>query len=58
MVAEIRFCGTWDLQKRSIGIQLLYSFMKYDHLENFISFPLIYRFASIRCVLTELEADN
>ena len=28
------------------------------HLENFISFPLIYRFAGIRFVLTELEADN
>ena len=28
------------------------------HLENFISFPLIYRFASIRRVLTDLEADN
>ena len=28
------------------------------HLENFISFPLIYRFAGIRRVLTELEADN
>ena len=28
------------------------------HLENFISFPLIYSFAVIRCVLTELEADN
>ena len=28
------------------------------HLGNFISFPLIYRFAGIRRVLTELEADN
>ena len=28
------------------------------HLENFISFPLTYRFAGIRRVLTELEADN
>ena len=28
------------------------------HLENFISFPLIYRFAGIRCVLTEIEANN
>ena len=28
------------------------------HLENFISFPLIYRFAGIRRVLTELEADH
>ena len=28
------------------------------HLENFISFPLIYRFAGIRRVLIELEADN
>ena len=28
------------------------------HLENFICFPLIYRFAGIRRVLTELEADN
>ena len=26
------------------------------HLQNFISFPLTYRFAGIRCVLT--EADN
>ena len=46
-------------------IDHLYSFMKYDyengfqhHLENFISFPLIYRSAGIRRVLTELEADN
>ena len=29
-----------------------------DHLENFISFPLIYRFAGIQRVLTELEADH
>ena len=28
------------------------------YLENFISFPLIYRFASVRRVLTELESDN
>ena len=28
------------------------------HLVNFISFPLIYRFAGIRRVLTELEADH
>ena len=28
------------------------------HLENFISFPLIYKFVGIRRVLTELEADN
>ena len=28
------------------------------HLENFISFPLRYSFAGIRCVLTELEANN
>ena len=28
------------------------------HLDNFISFPLIYRFVGIRRVLTELEADN
>ena len=28
------------------------------HLENFISFTLIYRFAGIRRVLIELEADN
>ena len=28
------------------------------HLEKFISFPLIYRFAGIRSVLTELETDN
>ena len=28
------------------------------HLENFISFPLIDRFAGIRRVLTELEADH
>ena len=27
------------------------------HLENCISFPLIYRFAGIRRALTELEAD-
>ena len=27
-------------------------------LENFVSFPLIYRFAGIRRVLTELEGDN
>ena len=46
-------------------IQPLYSFLKYDYenqfrhyLESFISFPLIYRFAGIRRVLTELEADN
>ena len=30
----------------------------HHHLENFISFPLIYWFAGIRRVLTELEADN
>ena len=29
----------------------------HHHLENFISFPLINRFAGIRRVLTELEAD-
>ena len=28
------------------------------HLDDFVSFPLINRFAGIRCVLTELEADN
>ena len=28
------------------------------HLETFTSFPLIYRFAGIRRVLTELEVDN
>ena len=28
------------------------------HLENFMSFPLIYRFEGIQRVLTELEADN
>ena len=40
-------------------IQLLYSFMKYNHnLEKCISFPLIYGFVGIRRVLTELEADN
>ena len=68
MVAEIGFCGTWDLQKRkcSIGntalvfvyeIRLVKNLFR-DHLENFISFPLIYRFAGIRRVLTEIEADN
>ena len=30
----------------------------HHHLEDFISFPLIYRFAGIRRVLTELEAEN
>ena len=66
MVAEIGFCGTWDLQKRkrSIGntaLVLWNTTMKNwfrHHLENFISFPLIHRFAGIRRVLTELEADN
>ena len=33
------------------------NFFRY-HLENFISFPLIYRFPGIRRVLTELEADD
>ena len=28
------------------------------HLENFISFPLIYKFAGIRRVLREFEPDN
>ena len=38
MVAEIGFCGTWDLQSESVRseIQLLYSFMKYDN-EKLIS---------------------
>ena len=30
----------------------------HHHLENFISFLLIYKFVGIRRVLTELEADN
>ena len=58
--------GNWilrDMGRESVRseIQLLYSFMKNwfrHHLDNFISFPLIYRFAGIRRVLTELEADN
>ena len=28
------------------------------HLENFRSFPVMYRFEGIRCILMELEADN
>ena len=46
-------------------IQLLYSFRKYDYeklisssFKFFLSFPLIHRFAGIRRVFTELEADN
>ena len=63
MVAEIGFCGTLGLQKRkrSIGNTALvfaYEIQFHHHLENFISFPLIYRFVGIRRVLTELEADN
>ena len=67
-VAEIGFYGTWDLQKRkafdrkySSCIRLWNTTMKNwfrHHLENFISFPLIYRFAGIRRVLTDLEADH
>ena len=54
MVAEVGFCGTWDLQKRKHSVRntvlvLVYALM---------SFPLIYRFAGTRRVLTELEADN
>ena len=30
----------------------------HHHLESFINFPLIYRFAGIRRVITELEADK
>ena len=44
-----------------LEIQLLHSFMKYDYekliLQSFKEL-LIYRFAGIRRVLTELEADN
>ena len=48
-------------RKYSSCIRLWNTIMKKwfrHHLENFISFPLIYRFAGIRRVLTELEADN
>ena len=48
-------------RKYSSYIRLWNTIMKNwfrHHLENFISFPLIYRFAGIRRVLTELEADN
>ena len=30
----------------------------YHHLDNCISFPLIYRFVGVRCVLTELRTEN
>ena len=63
MVAEI--LGTSRSESFRAEIQPLYSFMKYDYeklispsFREFYSFPLIYRFAGIRCVLTELEADN
>ena len=46
-------------------IQLLYSFMKYDYeklilpsFREFSKLSMIYSFAGIRRVLTELEADN
>ena len=45
-MAEIGFYGTWDLQKRmrSIGIQLLYSFVKYDYEEPIsLSFREFYK---------------
>ena len=67
MVTEIGFCGIGTSRSESdrSEIQLLYSFMKYNYekpispsFREFISFPLIYRFAGIRRVLTELEADN
>ena len=48
-------------RKYSSCIRLWNTIMKkwfHHHLENFISFPLIYRFAGIRRVLTELEAEN
>ena len=51
---------TFDL-KYSSCIRLWNTTIKnwfHRHLENFISFPLIYRFAGIRRVLTELEADH
>ena len=63
--------GNWILQhleppeakafdrKYSSCIRLWNTIMKnwfHHHLENFISFPLIYRFAGIRRVFTELEA--
>ena len=67
-MAKIGFCGTWDLhkRKRSIGnttVVFVYEIRlwKTDFAifkENSISFPLIYRFAGIRRVLTELEADH
>ena len=47
--------------KYSSCIRLWNTIMKnwfHHHLDNFISFPLIYRFAGIRHVLTELEAKN
>ena len=28
------------------------------HLDNFISFPLIYSFVGVRCVLLELQTEN
>ena len=68
MVAEIGSCGTWDLQKRNgvrSEIQFLYSFMKQDYekliplsFREFYKLSIVYRFAGIRRVLTELEADN
>ena len=48
-------------RKYSSCIRLWNTIMKNwfrHHLEILISFPLIYRFAGIRRVLTKLEADN
>ena len=66
VVVEIGFCGTWDLQKRKRSIRntaLVFVYeirLKTDFaiIWEFYKLPLIYRFAGIRHVLTELEADN
>ena len=66
VVAEIGFWGTWNLHdpevkafdwKYSSCIRLWNTTMK-NWFHHFISFPLIYRFAGIRRVLTELQAEN
>ena len=72
MVAEIAgldFAGLGTSRSESVRseIQLLYSFMKYDYeklitpsFREFykLSIDIYGRFAGIRRVLTELEADN
>ena len=64
---KLDFAGLGTSRSESVRseIQLLHSFMKYDYeklispsFREFISFPLIYRFAGIPRVLRESEAEN